>query len=166
MPLHDTLRDRSPLTVVVQNVGAALGHTPHAFPLWSVALYASWYPSLPRTEDRAPACCWQIGRFQGLVNDACPVTCVFCLCLLQRHKYPTWRCCESRSGEEPGRPFRSLRTLSAQPSLPTGDWRTQQQQHECCTPAQLDYTVPEWVCSTPSTLSGTPSTMSSVPLSS
>ena len=60
---------------------------------------------------------------------------------LRRHEYPTGRCCESRSGEEPGRVFRNLRALSAHPSR-LG------QQHECLAPEQLDYAVREWVCST------------------
>ena len=37
--------------------------------------------------------------------------------LLWRNGYPNGqRCCESRSGENPGKPFRSLQTLSAHPS--------------------------------------------------
>ena len=42
--------------------------------------------------------------------------------------------------------------------LLTGD-RCTHQQHECCTPEQLDCAVRAWVRGTPSNLCGTPSTM-------
>ena len=46
----------------------------------------------------------------------------------------TWRCCESRSGEEAGKPFGGPRALLPTTYYhPTGDWRGQQQ-HQCYTP--------------------------------
>ena len=61
-----------------------------------------------------------------------------------RQEYPTWRCCESHSRDEPGKNIPQSAYPKCSP-LPTGDWCTQQQ-HKFCTPEQLDYTVREWVC--------------------
>ena len=82
-----------------------------------------------QVQKRRCACGWSEDKLRGF---------------LRRHEYPTWRCCELHSGEEPGEtvPQSVYPKCSA---LPTGDWFAQQQ-HECCTPKPLDYAVREWVC--------------------
>ena len=67
--------------------------------------------------------------------------------LLRRHEYPTWRCCELHLGyKNREKPFIPQSAYPKCSPLPTGDWRARQQ-HECCTPEQLDYAVRERVCS-------------------